>query len=107
MTTRKFQLSGLGLATVLLAANTSLAQTFEPPQAVGLGQWSTDPVFTIGESINGYTPPGIPDGQGAWDRGDTVEIAANHELTANAGYLYTLANGAQLTGARRSSLETA
>ena len=105
MTTKRFQLSGLAMAAALVVANTSLAQTFEPPQAVGLGQWSTDPVFTIGETINGYTPPGIPDGQGAWDRGDTVEIAANHELTANAGYPYTLANGAQLTGARISSLE--
>jgi glycerophosphoryl diester phosphodiesterase len=104
MTTRKFQLSGLGLATVLLAANTSLAQTAEPAQTVGLGQWSTDPVFTIGETFNGYTPPGIPDGMGAFERDYIVEIVSNHELSSGVGYPYTLDSGVSLTGARVSKL---
>ena len=97
------QLSLLGAAAALLAASGALAQTTEPEQMTGIGEWETDAVFTIGESVNGYTPPGIPDGMGAFKRGRKIEVVANHELTADAGYPYMLANGAMLTGARVSS----
>ena len=88
----------------VLAAGSAAGQTTEPAQMVGLGNWQETPVFTIGESINGYTPVGIPDGMGAFDRGDYVEILSNHELTSSSGYPYELANSATLTGARVSSL---
>jgi hypothetical protein len=80
------------------------ATTPEPPQMNGLSTWSTAPVFTIGETINGYTPVGIPDGMGAFERRKKVMIVSNHELTSTQGYPYELANGAQLTGARVSYL---
>ena len=68
----------------------------------GLG-WGTNSVFTIGESIGDYTPPGIPDGMFAWGRRHgKVELLVNHELTADAGYPYVLKSGAILTGARVS-----
>jgi hypothetical protein len=95
-------------ALAMLYASSVLAQTTEPAQAIGLGSWQTEPVFTIGETTAaGYTPPGIPDGMGAFDRGDTVQILSNHELSADDGYPYLLASGAMLTGARISSLSFA
>lgn len=100
----KMKKTALAMAIVLAGLNSASAQTNEPPQAVGLGPWSTTPVFTIGETINDYTPPGIPDGMGAFERNDTVEILSNHELRSAQGYPYTLANGTELTGARVSKL---
>ena len=96
--------TALAVAIALVASNSVSAETTEPAQTNGLNGWSTDPVFTIGESFNDYTPPGIPDGMGAFERDTTVEILSNHELTASAGYPYTLANGTELTGARVSRL---
>ena len=50
-----------------------------------------------------YVPPGVPDGLGAFALDeDTVRLIANHELTPDSGYAYTLANGTELTGARVS-----
>jgi hypothetical protein len=100
---KKTQFSLFGAAVALLAASGALAQTTEPEQMTGIGEWETDAVFTIGESVNGYTPPGIPDGMGAFKRGRNIEVIANHELRSAQGYPYTLANGATLTGARVSS----
>lgn len=90
-----------------LTAPSLLAQTTEPAQMKGLDNWQTTPLFTVGESLpdgagGTYTPPGILDGMGAWDRGDHVELVVNHELANNRGYPYMLANGATLTGARIS-----
>ncbi|MGD8556833.1 MAG: hypothetical protein PVJ14_05745, partial [Chromatiales bacterium] len=96
--------TALAVAIALAGMNSVSADTSEPPQATGLAGWSTDPVFTIGETMNGYTPPGIPDGMGAFERDGTVEIFSNHELRAAQGYAYTLANGTELTGARVSKL---
>jgi len=96
--------TALVLAVTLAGLNNAYAQTTEPAQTTGLGDWSTTPVFTIGETIDGYTPPGIPDGMGAFERDDTVWILSNHELRPTAGYPYTLASGASLTGARVSKL---
>lgn len=65
--------------------------------------WKIDPVFTVGETIKGYTPPGILDGIGAWPNGrDTVKVLVTHELNSEGGYAYRLANGTELTGARVS-----
>ena len=82
--------------------------TNQPAQVQGLNGYSVDPVFTIGETFVGgsqgdYTPPGILDGLGAFALDeDTIRILANHELTADVGYTYTLENGTELTGARVS-----
>lgn len=93
----------LSIAAALFST-AALAQTTEAPQTIGLGAWNEQPILTIGETVNGYTAPGIPDGMGAFDRGDSVEIVSNHELVANGGYTYTLGNGTQLAGARITSL---
>lgn len=93
------------LAVLSLAGTSAVsAQTIEPAQMNGLGTWTTTPVLTIGESINGYIPPGIPDGMGAFERDSQVEIISNHELRSTQGYAYQLSNGTELTGARMSRL---
>jgi secreted PhoX family phosphatase len=77
--------------------------TAQPAQMIGLDGYQVDPIFTVGEEINGYTPPGILDGLGAFALDDnTVRILSNHEFSADEGYAYTLANGTELTGARVS-----
>lgn len=96
--------TALAIAIGLVALNGAFAQTSEPAQTTGLGNWETTPVFTIGEDFDGYFPPGIPDGMGAFERADTVEIFSNHELRPNQGYPYPLASGAELPGARVSRL---
>ena len=96
-------ITSLAAAIALMGTTGAMAQTTEPAQMNGLGTWTTSPVFTIGETINGYTPVGIPDGMGAFKRGRNIEVVANHELRSTQGYPYTLANGATLTGARVSS----
>lgn len=55
-------------------------------------------------AVDGYTPPGLPDGMGAFARSGEVYIIVNHELSPAAGYPYQLANGATLTGGRVSTL---
>ncbi|WP_338152825.1 choice-of-anchor I domain-containing protein [Cyanobacterium aponinum] len=79
----------------------------QPSQMKGLGDFVTEPVFTIGQIFNGsqgyYVPPGILDGLGAFALDeDTIRVLANHELGSEVGYAYTLANGTQLTGGRIS-----
>jgi hypothetical protein len=77
--------------------------TEQPAQMIGLEGYQVDPIFTVGEEVNGYTPPGVLDGLGAFALDDdTVRILANHEFSADLGYAYTLANGTELTGARVS-----
>jgi secreted PhoX family phosphatase len=77
--------------------------TTQPGQIIGLGEYEYDPIFTVGETINGYTPPGIFDGLGAYELDeDTVRVLANHELASDVGYAYSLANGTPLQGARVS-----
>ncbi|MEA5597416.1 alkaline phosphatase PhoX [Rivularia sp. UHCC 0363] len=83
-------------------ANTPF-DTNEPAQLKGLNGYNTDPIVTIGETINDYTPPGILDGLGAFALdADTVRVLANHELRPDVGYAYQLANGTFLTGGRVS-----
>jgi hypothetical protein len=80
--------------------------TTQPAQMTGLNGYTVNPLFTVGESIDDYTPPGILDGIGAFSLDDnTVRVLVNHELTADAGYAYELANGTSLTGARVSFLD--
>jgi hypothetical protein len=77
--------------------------TKQPAQMTGLNGYEVDPIFTVGEEINDYVPPGIPDGLGAFALDDsTVRVLANHEFAADLGYAYTLENGTELTGGRVS-----
>lgn len=66
--------------------------------------WSAIPSFTVGESVDDYLPAGILDGIGAYrSRGNGVSrLFVNHELNGGDGYVYELANGTELTGARIS-----
>lgn len=83
-------------------ANTPF-DTNEQAQLKGLNGYEVDPIVTIGETINTYTPPGILDGLGAYELSeDTVRILANHELRASQGYAYNLKNGTSLIGSRVS-----
>lgn len=64
---------------------------------------TTDAIFTVGETINGYTPTGILDGLGAYKlNGNTVRVLANSELGSTVGYAYDLEDVTGLTGARIS-----
>ena len=65
------------------------------------------PVFTVGEDIGGYFPPGILDGLGAFRLDeDKVRILANHELLNFRGYDYDVSDGSggtfSMDGARIS-----
>jgi hypothetical protein len=72
--------------------------------ADGVGEWNVTPIFTVGEEIGGYTPPGILDGIGAYELdADTIRVLANHELLHFRGNDYFVSgNGFSLRGARVS-----
>ena len=93
----------------------TIFDTIQPSQVKGLGGYTVDPIFTVGDTITGtkgalnsttagnYTPIGILDGTGAYKLdAKTVRIFVNHEVGNTAGYAYTLASGAKLTGTRVS-----
>jgi serralysin len=83
-------------------ANTPF-DTTQPSQVKGLDGYTVDPIFTVGDKIGNYVPPGILDGIGAFSLNDTtVRLLVNHELGNTVGYKYTLKNGTQLPGARVS-----
>ena len=74
---------------------------------VGINGYSVEPVFTVGEQIGPYTPPGILDGMGAYKKdSSTIRLLANHELLHFRGYPYKIEDGTgdafTLTGARIS-----
>ncbi len=69
----------------------------------GEGGFTALPLFSVGETFDDYTPPGILDGIGAFEfDADTVRVLVNHELPSGDGYAYSLENGTTLTGARVS-----
>jgi hypothetical protein len=95
--------TGLLATTAALAENNARANTAEPTQVSALAGWQTAPLFTVGETINGYKPVGILDGIGAFAYSNEIaRVVVNHELAAPRGYAYSLANGTSLTGARLS-----
>lgn len=95
--------STLGGTVVTSTPIENTGDTQQPAQMTGEDGYNVDPIFTIGESFNGYTPPGILDGLGAYAYDeDTIRVLANHELSSDVGYAYTLASGAEITGARVS-----
>ena len=83
------------------------AQTPYESMMIGSEGFRATPLFTIGETINGYTPPGILDGLGAFKKdANTVRVYANHELLNFRGYPYPVEDGSggtfNLIGARVS-----
>ena len=74
------------------------------PMAIGENGWTPTTLFTVGENFDGYYPPGILDGLGAYELDeDTVRVLANHELLNFRGYSYMVpGNGISLKGARVS-----
>jgi len=68
--------------------------------------WTVTPIFTVGQKIGDYAPPGLLDGLGAIKIDDnTVRIMVNHELKPGKGYAYELANGTKMKSARISYLD--
>lgn len=91
------------LAAALAMPAMAQQRTQENSLMDGRNGYSVAPLFTVGESVNGYQPVGLFDGLGAFRLNDqTVRVLANHELSPDKGYAYSLANGTQLTGARVS-----
>jgi len=78
--------------------------TNQPSQIQPLEGYRVDPLFTVGEIIDGYAPLGILDGTGAYELNDlTIRVLVNHEVSVSAGgYAYTLESGVELRGARVS-----
>ena len=74
----------------------------------GQNGYSTTPLFTVGEAIGDYRPPGVIDGLAAYQQNEGIYVLANHELgVATGGFVgptneYTLENGTNLPGARIS-----
>ena len=100
-----------------LALGIAAAQLLQPAQAdnhIGTepmmqstnSGWDVSVLFDIGNRIGGpegYRPPGILDGMGAFadDDGNMV-VLTNHELRPGYGEIYELNSGATLRGARVS-----
>jgi hypothetical protein len=67
------------------------------------GGFHATPLFTVGERIGDYQPPGVLDGTAAFRRPDgSVRVLVTHELDSDQGYPWQLANGSKLTGSRIS-----
>ncbi|MCG6967172.1 MAG: PhoX family protein [Chromatiaceae bacterium] len=95
----------LGVALWASGAGAASFGTFADAMMEGVnGAATTAVIFTVGETFsNGYTPPGLLDGIGAYALDDnTVRVMVNHELRSGAGAAYALANGTRLKGARVS-----
>ena len=98
------------VASILAGAMTlgGVPSTAYEPMAVGVSGYTvSDPLFTVGESIGDYTPPGVLDGMGAYELDRyTVRLLANHELLNFRGYPYEISDGNggtfEMTGARIS-----
>ena len=104
----KISMIASAVAVTLFSAQTNAApgdsDPLFAPMVTGENGWSATPLFTVGEDFDGYSPPGILDGLGAYELDEnTVRVLANHELLNNRGYSYIVpVNGIALTGARIS-----
>ncbi len=103
----KLRLMVTVVAVLTLVAQTVPAGAAGHSMAVGVGGWTVDPIFTVGETITGtsgalnpttagdYAPAGVLDGLGAYELDDeTVRVFANHELLHFRGYGYEVSDGA-------------
>ncbi len=86
--------AALAFATAF-GSGAALAGSDFDSMADGAPGWAVSrPLFTVGESFDGYFPPGVLDGLGAYllDE-DTVRVFANHELLNFRGYEYQVSDG--------------
>ncbi len=84
-------------------ANETEASSTQFPMMEGTNGHRVDALYTVGNPVAGYLPVGVPDGIGAYELdSSTVRLLVSHELDADAGYVYELSNGTQLTGSRIS-----
>lgn len=104
---RRRWLYGLALVgTGLFAAATPAGEVTGMLRATGNGGFHVTSLFTVGESIGGYQPPGVLDGTAAFRQSNgAVRVIFNHELDSDEGYPFRLANGLELTGSRLSYLD--
>lgn len=95
--------TALAIASIATNAGAAGFVTAGADMADGKNGYVYQGLFTVGETVGGYTPIGILDGIGAFalDK-DTVRVLVNHETANNRGYSYTLANGTSLAGSRIS-----
>jgi Bacterial protein of unknown function (DUF839) len=86
-----------------LCATVSAQVESDPFMLPASSAWMPTPLITIGETVDGYTPPGITDGMGVREISpDVLRLYVGHELGESNGALYALQNGTQLKGARVS-----
>ena len=102
-----FGVHGARAAGTAVPTAASTPYTAEAPMLRGYSEpgsdWEVQALFTVGETIGTYRPPGLLDGIGALHLDPcTVRAFVNHELRDDYGYPYSLANGTALTGARVS-----
>lgn len=92
------------IATAITIAAAGNALALEPMAEGVNGLIVSDPIFTVGESFEDYTPPGVLDGLGAYELNEnTVRVLGNHELLHFRGYPYPVVGGSfTMTGARIS-----
>lgn len=107
----------IGLTAILVFAFGACARQHARPArramivpAAGAGghAWSTRALFTVGDVVGEYAPPGLLDGIGALaTENGTLRVLVTHEIAAGQGYAYALANGTRLTGARITEFDVA
>ena len=84
----------------ILAASAA-APVVEPFMAPVASGYAVEALYTIGQTVAGFTATGIPDGLGAYRNNDeTIRILINSEIGNEKGYSYLLESGAELVGAR-------
>lgn len=97
-------LGGLLLTLLALAGWASEAASMLRPAPDSA--WTIVPLFTVGERLGAYQPPGVLDGivplPGAPGR---VDLYVTHELESGAGYPFALENGTELLGSRVTRFE--
>lgn len=100
----------VAFAVSLLFISTSTNATSPLPMMRGDSKatsqgWVVTPLFTVGQTVGGYSPPGVLDGLGAFAVGDDVRVLVSHEFRAKQGTLYSLDSKVRLSGARISYLD--
>ena len=92
-------------ATICISISSiPLVASSSDDMANGVNGYQVKSIFTVGQDVGGYYPPGILDGLGAFIYdASTVRVLANHELLNFRGYEYTVpTNTINLKGARIS-----
>jgi predicted extracellular nuclease/Ca2+-binding RTX toxin-like protein len=95
--------AGLAISVNL---NAGTVDYMTPSMLAGRSGYTGTALFTIGDSINGFTPTGVPDGIGAYEVEDGVlRILFNSEVADELGYTYQVNGDVDMKGARVSYLD--